>query len=341
MGVLKRGMYDNADVKAMQDKLQKLGYDIGADGDFGPKTETALRDFQKKSNIGLDGEHGDETMRTLDAKVAAKAAMEDGAVVALPKPAPTPAKPKVAAGVVGGALNDDTLPQGASDKEGRYRLVTVNAQATGPHSRRRVESEMVLMDPDGDVVWRGKLVSGGWGKKGGALPGMTDDLPASYDSQQIITEYKINYEGSGPRPKRPTFRYATEETGFFYHLLNPNNIAELGGANRGDFGIHPGGQRLTSQGTPVMSAGCLKLVKDADARSFDAILKSLPKDQRPLSLEIANENFVGRDVQMAVRGETAPQRYAARDVGPNGTLPQDKPPSIGEMMTNLRANIGI
>jgi len=60
-GYLRQG--DSSDnVKLLQKILIKLEYLNGsADGVFGPKTETALRTFQKKSNITIDGIYGSES----------------------------------------------------------------------------------------------------------------------------------------------------------------------------------------------------------------------------------------------------------------------------------------
>lgn len=58
--VLKKGD-KGADVKEMQKNLIKLGYDLGAyadDGDFGSKTDEAVRKFQKDNRLTVDGEYG-------------------------------------------------------------------------------------------------------------------------------------------------------------------------------------------------------------------------------------------------------------------------------------------
>lgn len=52
------GMEKNPSVKAMQEKLIQLGYNIGpdgADGDFGPNTEKAVREYQQKHNLSING----------------------------------------------------------------------------------------------------------------------------------------------------------------------------------------------------------------------------------------------------------------------------------------------
>lgn len=56
-GALKRGSRGEG-VKAMQERLSELGYDLGTagiDGIFGPKTEEALKEFQKAAGETIDG----------------------------------------------------------------------------------------------------------------------------------------------------------------------------------------------------------------------------------------------------------------------------------------------
>ena len=66
--LLRKGMR-GSDVKAMQEKLLKLGYDLGpdgADGDFGTMTEAAVRKFQSKYGLEVDGIVGAETTKKID-----------------------------------------------------------------------------------------------------------------------------------------------------------------------------------------------------------------------------------------------------------------------------------
>lgn len=59
------------EVKALQEQLRSQGFDIKADGIFGPKTEAALKDFQAKQAenggkaIAVDGVAGPETRAAL------------------------------------------------------------------------------------------------------------------------------------------------------------------------------------------------------------------------------------------------------------------------------------
>lgn len=61
--LLKKGM-KGADVKALQELLLQLGYELpkyGADGDFGSETERAVLAFQKDAELEEDGKYGDKT----------------------------------------------------------------------------------------------------------------------------------------------------------------------------------------------------------------------------------------------------------------------------------------
>lgn len=65
--VLKRGSKGNQ-VKAVQRMLYSMGYDLGAskvDGDFGGKTDTAIRAYQKKYGLTVDGIVGAKTWEKL------------------------------------------------------------------------------------------------------------------------------------------------------------------------------------------------------------------------------------------------------------------------------------
>ena len=66
--ILRKGMQSIA-VRQMQEKLIKLGFDLGrygADGDFGSETLSAVKAFQKKYGLEADGEAGPLTLKALD-----------------------------------------------------------------------------------------------------------------------------------------------------------------------------------------------------------------------------------------------------------------------------------
>lgn len=68
MPVLKKGSKGEA-VKKLQGLLYQLGYDLGddgADGIFGPKTEKAVKAFQRNAGIEVDGIVGEITWTTIE-----------------------------------------------------------------------------------------------------------------------------------------------------------------------------------------------------------------------------------------------------------------------------------
>ena len=81
-----------AEIKRMQTRLKELGYLNGkADGDFGDATEAAVRYFQQRNNLTVDGKAGQKTLDKLYSS-SAKAAK------ATPTPTAKPTKtPKVTA----------------------------------------------------------------------------------------------------------------------------------------------------------------------------------------------------------------------------------------------------
>ena len=62
--VLRRGM-KNAQVETVQYLLREAGYNLELDGDFGRVTEQAVRDFQRKNDLKVDGRAGPDTIEAL------------------------------------------------------------------------------------------------------------------------------------------------------------------------------------------------------------------------------------------------------------------------------------
>ncbi|HJQ84881.1 MAG TPA: peptidoglycan-binding domain-containing protein [Candidatus Binatia bacterium] len=55
-----------ADVRHMQQRLNDLGYPVGSsDGVMGPKTHTAIRNFQRDEGLNATGEMNEETREAL------------------------------------------------------------------------------------------------------------------------------------------------------------------------------------------------------------------------------------------------------------------------------------
>lgn len=139
------------DVIALQQRLLGLGFRVGrADGLFGPRTEQAVRDFQRNIGIPPDGTCGPATLKAL-ARLAPRVeggrpnalrAEEQlrragpqlpGKVVVIDAAEPPPVEPALAARAA--AATDDL----ARRIEGRLAAIGVQAFLTHPSARSREE----------------------------------------------------------------------------------------------------------------------------------------------------------------------------------------------------------
>lgn len=71
-------------VKKLQTKLNAAGYNLAVDGGFGAKTQAAVKDYQKKNGLAVDGVVGSETwgsLNTAKSSAAAKPAKGTGSSV--------------------------------------------------------------------------------------------------------------------------------------------------------------------------------------------------------------------------------------------------------------------
>ncbi len=81
---LQRGFTGSEAVRAVQKRLKELGYYKGsADGDFGPATEAAVKEFQKANGLTADGKVGEKTLAKMNAKSAIS--YKDAHATAAPK----------------------------------------------------------------------------------------------------------------------------------------------------------------------------------------------------------------------------------------------------------------
>jgi len=65
METIKKGTSRKSSTILLQELLRKAGYDISVDGDFGPGTDRAVRDFQKKNKLEADGVVGPKSWMKL------------------------------------------------------------------------------------------------------------------------------------------------------------------------------------------------------------------------------------------------------------------------------------
>ena len=94
---LKKGSSGDA-VKSLQKRLKELGYYTGSvDGDFGENTEKAVKAFQERNGLTVDGKAGNNTMKKLNSSSAVKAATATATPKKTNKPTPAPTARRTAA----------------------------------------------------------------------------------------------------------------------------------------------------------------------------------------------------------------------------------------------------
>ncbi|MCP3098427.1 peptidoglycan-binding protein [Myxococcus sp. K15C18031901] len=66
-GTMRKGTKNEASVRSLQDRLRSSGFNPGkTDGQFGPATERALRDYQRAAGLKADGVAGQKTFDALN-----------------------------------------------------------------------------------------------------------------------------------------------------------------------------------------------------------------------------------------------------------------------------------
>jgi putative chitinase len=118
-----------AAVKDLQQALQRHGFDPGPiDGDYGPRTEGAVRAFQATKGLTVDGWVGAQTWGALD-RAPSPAAPAPTSAVPAPAPVPAAASAPPAAGRVDMPLSHAQLAQA-------LRIPLKNVQENWPHLER-------------------------------------------------------------------------------------------------------------------------------------------------------------------------------------------------------------
>jgi peptidoglycan hydrolase-like protein with peptidoglycan-binding domain len=128
-GVVGRGSTNRAAVRATQERLSELGFEVSTDGIFGPETEKALREFQRSRNAKPDGLVGPETLGKLLRAKRAKANPADTGLDAIER-------------VVGvGRPRTSTAGKGLGDIRARQRGGGTGGETEGRRERRKASRE--------------------------------------------------------------------------------------------------------------------------------------------------------------------------------------------------------
>lgn len=107
---MRRGA-EGARVQALQSRLGELGFPLEADGIYGPKTEAAVRQFQRQNGLVADGIAGPQTLGALNGEAV------KGLAPATPGAAPADLG-AVAAKYESGGRGVDSVSSGAGDPGG-------------------------------------------------------------------------------------------------------------------------------------------------------------------------------------------------------------------------------
>ena len=69
MGHMMKNGANGQEVRALQEKLVRLGYDLKPDGQFGNQTEKTVKELQRAFGYNIDGIVGDATTSLIDAQI--------------------------------------------------------------------------------------------------------------------------------------------------------------------------------------------------------------------------------------------------------------------------------
>lgn len=134
------------DVADWQAALNHFGYGLVVDGDFGPRTASATKDFQARHGCAVDGAVGPQTRGAMGAALSAPPAP---APAPPPSPAPAPPPPPPAPGPARAPDGNPFTPLGVdgdfgpqSTKALQWKLGVAADGAFGPASKRALQSRL-------------------------------------------------------------------------------------------------------------------------------------------------------------------------------------------------------
>lgn len=198
----------------MQNALNKLGYGLVADGIFGAKTEAAVKDFQKKNKLDVDGIVGPKTWAALGytqstPAVGTNSKCIDPSVIFKPL------------SVAISKCKSKRIPKylvihytaGASSQKGRalknYDTFVARAKTNKPGSADFAvdDAEMVQFNPDIENYYTWAVGGNNWGNSGGSLYGKATN--SNCVSIEMCSNLKPGTSGSAANHDGWSFTDAT------------------------------------------------------------------------------------------------------------------------------------
>ena len=203
--LLKNGSM-GTDVKTLQEFLNQLGATLTVDGQYGSKTEAAVKAFQKKAGITQDGKYGDQSHAALMAAIVEKdAPLQTDPVPAEPAPdEPVTDEKKVVITCNGGTVNirignntkytqitaaenGTLLPYAATADNGWHAVVVGDRGGWVSGKYSKIESAIVAgqTKPGGMVLLHGERCRRAFLRlEGGQVDGVLDYL---YNSSSVTS----------------------------------------------------------------------------------------------------------------------------------------------------------
>ena len=222
---LQRGFTGSEAVRAVQKRLKELGYYKGlADGDFGPATETAVKEFQRANGLSADGKVGEKTLQKMNAKNAIS--YKEAHATATPK---TTGKP-------GSKVTNTPRPTATPNLEKDYYLTIGNKGKKVETLQRRLI----------ELGWLGGKVTGTYDERTAAAvsafqkktKGLWEDGIAGPDTLRAL------YSSNAARSSNPVAAASTEtlemgSEGAEVRQLQQKlkDLGDLSGSADGKFGV--------------------------------------------------------------------------------------------------------
>ena len=107
------------DVKKLQQALNSYGYSLSVDGQFGSKTQAAVKDYQKKNGLSVDGIVGEKTWGSLNKKSTSSTSKKNTVtnVITAPKETKRPEYKKSSELIIA----ENALANWEKNKPGEYK----------------------------------------------------------------------------------------------------------------------------------------------------------------------------------------------------------------------------